>query len=466
MTRSPIALAALATLAVPGLDVVATRPPVRATTDFQTTGVLDARGRHWVVRMPRTAAAGASLEGEVALLERLGERVDAGELPFDVERPAGFTVLPEGGRAMVSRELPGRAIDPRDVEESPALAEHLGRALAALHSLDTDLVGSAGLPVYDMAAYRARRLTEVDEASRTRHLPAELVHRWESALESDDLWPAATTVVHGDLDAELVRASEDRVVAMSQFGDAHVGDPAEDLAWLVTSVEPDSVDEVLASYARHTAAPEDPFLLDRAQLASELLLTRWLMFGLRTKDDAVVGDAREMLDELARDVADAPSIGAEMREHLGRSASSGPVSSGSSLAGAAAAGGPGNGGGSDAHGDAPAQHGHGGGTDDDPWGHGRVDVDAAADVGESFWPEPGEDGAAHGAGPDDDAHRGGDAPAPRDDGSGARLDTEAWPAFDVHPGEPTETPGVPEPTAATADLTEEYEQWRREGREI
>ncbi|MGO1173706.1 MAG: phosphotransferase, partial [Actinomycetaceae bacterium] len=316
MTRSPIALAALATLAVPGLDVVATRPPVRTTTDYQTVGVLDSRGRHWIVRMPRTAAAGASLEGEVALLERLAVEADAGRLPFDVERPAGFTTLSEGGRAMVTRDLPGRTVDPVDIDDRPGLADHLGVALAALHGLPTDLVGDTGLPVYDMATYRSRRLHEVDEAARTGDVPPELIHRWEAALESDDLWRVATTVVHGDLDAELVRVAGDRVVALTLFGDAHVGDPAEDVAWLVSAVEPETFDQVHASYEASTGTGADPFLLDRAQLASELLLVRWLMFGRRTEDAAVITDARHMLVELSRDLADAPPIGAETRAML------------------------------------------------------------------------------------------------------------------------------------------------------
>ncbi|MGO1561666.1 MAG: phosphotransferase, partial [Actinomycetaceae bacterium] len=244
MTRSPIALAALATLAVPGLDAVATRPPVRTTTDFQISGVLDGRGRHWVVRMPRTAAAGASLEAEVALLDALATQVDSRRLGFEVERPAGFAPLSEGGRAMVTRELPGRPAEPTDVESDPALGADLGRSLAALHLHDTALGGAAGQPVNDMGAYRRRRLAEVDEAAKTGDLPPELVHRWEEALEDDSLWPKSARVVHGDLDAELVRISDSRVVALQNFADAHVGDPAEDFAWLASSVQPEVFDAV------------------------------------------------------------------------------------------------------------------------------------------------------------------------------------------------------------------------------
>jgi hypothetical protein len=51
----------------------------------------------------------------------------------------------------------------------------------------------------------------------------------------------------------------------------------------------------------------DPHLADRALLAGELALARWLLYGVRSGDDDVVADAVQMLDELdeqTRDVAE------------------------------------------------------------------------------------------------------------------------------------------------------------------
>jgi hypothetical protein len=488
VTRSPIALAALATLAVPGLDAVATRPPVRTTTDFQISGVLDGRGRHWVVRMPRTAAAGASLEAEVALLEALATQVDSRRLGFEVERPAGFAPLSEGGRAMVTRELPGRPAEPTDVESDPALGADLGRSLATLHLLDTDIVGAAGLPVYDMGAYRRRRLAEVDEAAKTGDLPPELVHRWEEALEDDSLWPRAARVVHGDLDAELVRISDSRVVALQNFADAHVGDPAEDFAWLASSVQPEVFDAVAAAWAGALGegADADPYLADRAQLTSELLLVRWLMFGRRTGDSSVVADARTMLVELATDVASSPPIGDFTRRHL---------AAGAAEAGAASGAGFGD------------EQGSDGDWDDEDWVEDEddeewpEDVDppvgspehertmtlerALADLDAQVDRQNAARAAATGgvdetgsddSGADDTAQADRTESAASADPAGvgeADADETAedpdqaeWPQADARPGRTTAAPGVPEPTAATADLSEEYEQWRREGREF
>jgi macrolide phosphotransferase len=80
--RSPLALAALATVAVPGLDAFDVRPVGQTGGDVDAAVILGADGRRWVIRAPRTAAAGAALEAEAALLRSLVDHVDDGRLPF------------------------------------------------------------------------------------------------------------------------------------------------------------------------------------------------------------------------------------------------------------------------------------------------------------------------------------------------------------------------------------------------
>ncbi|ACQ81145.1 aminoglycoside phosphotransferase [Beutenbergia cavernae DSM 12333] len=309
--RSPLALAALATAAVSGLDVVATRAPQSVGADFEVAGLLDAEGRSWVVRSPRHDAAGAALEGEVALLGALASAVDDGDLPFEVPRPVGFAPLPEGGRAMVYRELPGRALPLEDLAPGPGLAAGLGRAVAALHELPTDVVADSGLPVYDADSYRRRRLAEVDEIARTGLVPAPLLRRWERALEDVALWRFRATPVHGDLAAEHVLVDGDRIVGVIDFADARVADPADDLAWLVAAAPEDALEAILEAYALARTERGDANLVPRAQLASELALGRWLLHGLRHDEPAVVEDALAMLRELDDAVDGAPDIAAQ-----------------------------------------------------------------------------------------------------------------------------------------------------------
>ena len=298
VSRSPLALAALATVAIPGLDACDVTRPLHSGADFDVAVVIDAQRRHWVVRAPVRSAAGAALEAVVALLEQVAIHADGGALPFAVPRPAGFAHLPEGGRAVVHEEVPGRPLQLDALRPGPGLAASLGRALAALHQLPVELIENVGLPVYDASTYRERRLAEVDEAARTGLVPPTLLRRWESRLEDVALWRFQPTVVHGDLTAEHVLTDGRTVTGLLGWGDAKVADPADDLAWLLVAAPQDAVESIMEAYQLGRTELTDVHLTERALLAGELALARWLLYGVRADDAEIIADAVEMLAEL------------------------------------------------------------------------------------------------------------------------------------------------------------------------
>src|SRR5690625_5083202 len=307
--RSPLTLAALATVAIPGLDVVATHPPAQADADFDVAGVTDAEGRRWMIRAPKLAAAGAALEAEVEVLGGLAAAADAGGITFDVPRPQGFAPLPDGGRAVVYRELPGRALDVDGLSADSVLPRRIGRAIARLHELDPAIIADAGLPLYDAQDYRTRRLAELDEAARTGHVPAALLRRWEHALEDVRLWQFRATVVHGDCAAETVRIANDDVAAFLDWADARVAGPADDLAWLLAAAPEDAAETILSAYRRARSDTTDEFLDARAVLAGELALARWLLHGVRHRDEAIIDDAEQIVLDVDEAVTGSPPIG-------------------------------------------------------------------------------------------------------------------------------------------------------------
>ncbi|HEY3437456.1 MAG TPA: phosphotransferase, partial [Actinotalea sp.] len=274
MPRSPLTLAALATVAIPGLDAFDVRRSSHPGLGVDAAVVIDAEGQRWVVRAPQNPAAGAALEAEVALLSSLAGHVDAGRIPFDVPRPEGFAHLPEGGRAVVHRQLPGRPLQLERLGPGPGLAAAVGRAIAALHELPHSTIEDAGLPVYEAETYRRRRQAEVDEAARTGQVPATLLRRWERALEDVAVWRFQPTVVHGDMSAEHVLCAGDAPVAVLGWADAKVADPADDLAWLLVAAPQEAVDPILEAYTLRRTEGADRHLAARAMLAGELALAR------------------------------------------------------------------------------------------------------------------------------------------------------------------------------------------------
>jgi len=296
--RSPLALAALASVAVPGLDVYDVLRSHHTDSDFDVVIVRDATGKRWVVRAPKRATAGAALEAEKGLLIALARAKDAGLIDFDVPYPAGAAPLTEGGRAIVYSEVAGAPLVLASLQPGPGLTAALGRTLAQIHELPPSLVEDQGLAAYSAESYRERRMAELDAGVQTGKVPPRLSDRWERQLENVAWWRFETTVVHGDMGEHQLMVSEGHVTGVVDWMDARVADPADDLAWLVASASSDVLDTITEAYTAARREVRDPHLLDRARLASEMALLRWLMYGVRTEDPDVVSDGVGMLYDL------------------------------------------------------------------------------------------------------------------------------------------------------------------------
>lgn len=312
MERTPTFLAALASAAVPGLDPVSVEAlPSVPDQDYDVAFVQDSEHRRWVVRAPRSEAAGARMDLTVPLLQMLARR-----LPFSIPSPKGFVELKGGGRAMVYAFLPGQNLAFDEMPPGPGPAAELGRALAALHNTDVRLFDEAGMPTYDTDSYRRRRLIELDRAAESGRVPTALLARWEHALEDVALWRFAPTCVHGDLTGDQVLAvfeddsdaSTGRIRGLTGWEDAKVADPADDFAALVDEADPAALETVLEAYAHARVERPDGNLLVRARLAAELGVLAELMRADARGDQAAVegfsSRLRRLDDEVHAEDAD------------------------------------------------------------------------------------------------------------------------------------------------------------------
>jgi aminoglycoside phosphotransferase (APT) family kinase protein len=294
VTRTALQLAALASAAVPGLDPVSVNAPEVDGMDYDVAVVTDDQQRRWVVRAPRRTAAAVAVDAEARLLPLL-----ARHLPVPVPQPAGRARLPEGGSCLVYPYLPGRSLRVVDLVAGSVLSAEIGRAIAALHEIDPQQLDDAGLVAYTGDEYRQRRLSDIDRAAATGHVPTGLLARWERELEDPSRWHFVPTVVHGDLAPEHVLVDRGAVSGLIDWGDACVADPADDLAWVVHALDPAAADTVLEAYAMGRSQQPDRHLVARAHLAAELATARWLLGGVAADDDDVVTRAAAALANLA-----------------------------------------------------------------------------------------------------------------------------------------------------------------------
>jgi aminoglycoside phosphotransferase (APT) family kinase protein len=297
LKTNPLALAALATAAVPSLDVVGARMD-HVGADYAFAHVEDASGRTWVVRLALHAAAEAGQEAEAILLKSLAGASSGGALPFEVPRPRGHAALVSGGKAMVYAALPGAPVVMELMDAGPGVAESLGRAIGAFHELPPSIVTDAGLPAYTPSEHRARLNTQVDDAVRTGHVSKRLERRWREQLGRDAWWVFTPVPIHGDMAAEHLLENAGRVSAVTDFASVQVSDPAEDLAQLLAPLPPDVAGSIVGAYRRRRAELDDPHLEDRAAFLGEIAIIRWLRHGISLEDPAIIADARGMLADL------------------------------------------------------------------------------------------------------------------------------------------------------------------------
>ena len=184
------------------------------------------------------------------------------------------------------------------------MAKEIGAALAAIHDLPHALVSNADLPSYTPNEFRQRRLNELDMAATTGKIPPLLLRRWEHAMEDVSLWRFNPCVVHGDLHEDNLLVEGDRVTAVTGWTDLRIGDPADDLAWLVASNEQDFVDAVVRHYTEHRRDAPDSHLLRRAALSAEFALAQYLVKGIAAADADMISEAEGMLATLADDIAE------------------------------------------------------------------------------------------------------------------------------------------------------------------
>ncbi len=300
MARSHLTLAALATSAVPGLDIVETSG-FGGGGDFDCALLTTRDGSHWLVRVPRNERAESEQSADLVALRALSAGVRT-RLHFAVSAFAGQTPI-NGTRAIVYEFVYGAKV-PLSAIDVPR-ASSVGRAVAAIHSLPTSFVADSGLPVLSALECLRSCVTIIDRAAATGLIPAALLSRWEAATEETRLWQFQPTVINGAISADSLLFAGSEVTGVLGWQELRVGDPARDLSWLLAARD-EAVPEVALDAYNEVRGGVDRQVRQRAMLYSELELAKWLLHGTELRNQDIVDDAVNLLaaltDTVRRDV--------------------------------------------------------------------------------------------------------------------------------------------------------------------
>lgn len=304
MKRTAMELAALASAAMPGLNIVQTAASPDDPRAFDSAIVTDTDNNHWRVRSPRNSQAAFRLETEIQVLSGFTPAIRA-HLPFRVPSVAGAVQL-DSLRTFIYHQMPGQPVDLDTITSAESqIIDDIGRIVAAIHQLPRSVVETADLPSYGAEQLRSRMLSELDQIALTGKVPSALLRRWESAFEERQMWMFAPRVVHGDFDETSLLVDRNRAVGVTAWTDLHIGDPAQDFTWLASTESLEFREALISAYHRHMDLPADHLdlhIMRRAALAAEFSLAKYLMSGINASNNEVVAEAQAMLNELAADI--------------------------------------------------------------------------------------------------------------------------------------------------------------------
>jgi macrolide phosphotransferase len=298
MARSHLTLAALATSAVPELDIVGATPFGAGRGSDYDAAILTGRdGRHWIIRVPNNERAEAEQSADLVALRALSAGVRS-RLPFAVSAFLGQ--VPVGGtRAVVYEFVYGTKVPLGGFDEQ--LSAAVGRAIAAIHALPTSFIADAGMPVLSAGESQRSCMSIMDRAAATGLVPAALTGRWERAVEDPKLWQFQPMVINGALGADSFLSADGAVTGVLGWHELRVGDPARDLQWLLGSRN-DAISQAGFDAYEAVHGVGDRQLRHRAQFYAELEVAKWLLHGTETRSTEIVDDAVEMLTALVDDV--------------------------------------------------------------------------------------------------------------------------------------------------------------------
>ncbi|MFE3227197.1 phosphotransferase [Nocardia sp. NPDC059228] len=235
----------------------------------------------WVDRRPRRPEVAGQLRRETQLMPWL-----APLLPLQVPIPRVVSETPLIVRHAL---VPGTSIESAGTRHGLAL----GGFLRALHDSPAAEAMRHGLP--SAAETRRTRAVMIDRF-RTEVVPLIPAAQHDSALTVLDAvvgFPA-DTVVHGDLGPEHVLVDENHIAGVIDFGDVHLGDAANDLAWPLFGAPTPFADAVAAAYG----LTDD--LRRRASVWHQLGPWHEVTYGLdRGDDDIVHSGLTGLLDRLS-----------------------------------------------------------------------------------------------------------------------------------------------------------------------
>lgn len=216
--------------AIPALHTLPETEPPRIDAG-QNAIVWDATP--YIVRVPRfhTGNTSSAFHREAATLHVIGPH-----LPIPTPEMTVFD-LPDDTATTVAIHpaLPGHPLMTMPDDQAEAFAGSLGAFLRALHGVPLSALDGIAIPVANLGSWRTWLRQAIQQL--TPHLDAAAIQRLGDAGDVflEEIVQVSPVLIHGDFGGSNILAMDDAITGIIDFGGIQIGDPASDVAGLVSS---------------------------------------------------------------------------------------------------------------------------------------------------------------------------------------------------------------------------------------
>ncbi|SDO21896.1 macrolide 2'-phosphotransferase [Alkalicoccus daliensis] len=258
--------------------------------DFIVGLGTDTMGMAWILRVPRRKDAVKAAEVEKRLLEAVKSEVLA-EVPVWIIFHEELIAYPQ------LTGKPAGTIDPKtqsyqweiDVENVPeSFHRTLARAMVSLHQInDSARWKEAGITVEQVVELSSSMRRRMEKVKQEYEIHPERWDRWQQWLNTEEMWPPFTGLVHGDLHAGHIMVDKDaNVTGFIDWTEAKITDTSIDFTAHYMTFGESGLDKLLTCYEEfggktwtrmkdHILMRADAFSIDVAEFAARSSLKEY-----------------------------------------------------------------------------------------------------------------------------------------------------------------------------------------------
>ncbi|BAR07138.1 phosphotransferase enzyme domain protein [Scardovia inopinata] len=310
--RSSFEIAALASAAMPTLTVATTRRSEQFALsgdkdDIVTAIITDTTGEEYDVSISdseegkkrlKTRARAAYVLDNTHEPSALGFRLDHLETFVSGDDPEGST----GKTAvLIMPHVNGDAHPLSRLTETQCAAA--GTCIGAVHRLRGKFIVNAHYPAYPSAQIHQQLLQWIVNLRAAGHIPTEILDNWDAIISNDNLWDFRSCPVHGGFSDGDILFTSTGISGIRHWEDMQINDPARDLAWIFTQLDPARRNFVLSAYARIMGNRMDDMIMLRAGLWVQMSQVGDFIKALERADSQKIMRFKSQVESLAHQIS-------------------------------------------------------------------------------------------------------------------------------------------------------------------